>query len=143
MAEAPKYRIARRPYSRLYDIVTENCNPGARAGLTEDQAQASCDLLNLAELNPDMPLTAGFSKVLEGASRGARAKAGYLWRPIATAPPGKFVLVRGPSGYITTKHFVVKAILDTQYREPRWRGTDGDPISDCGWVPEEWMEIPE
>lgn len=71
------------------------------------------------------------------------------WRPIATAPesgfgrPRHYVLVRGPSGMVGTKHFVVKAYKDAEYRpNDPWRLVDNGALSDFGWEPDEWMEVP-
>jgi hypothetical protein len=77
------------------------------------------------------------------------ARAASAWKPISTAPKsgiGKrvYILVRGPSGMQDTRHFVVSAYHDSHYRplDP-WRMIDNSALSDFGWEPTEWMEIPK
>ena len=66
------------------------------------------------------------------------------WRPIDTnTPHGRFLLVRGPSGQLGEKYFVVQAKHDVEYRpHDPWRFVDDTALSDSGWVPTEWMEVP-
>jgi len=66
-----------------------------------------------------------------------------MWKPISTAPWVKLVLVRGPSQMATHPTFYVAAYFDDEYRplDP-WRMVDNGALSDFGWVPTEWMELP-
>ena len=66
------------------------------------------------------------------------------WGPIEDAPKGRFVLVRGPSGYRSTEHFVISAREMSGYEHMRiWRDVCGKALADSGWSPTEWMEIPQ
>ncbi len=65
------------------------------------------------------------------------------WRPIASVPKKRLVLVRGASGMGRNSTFYVAAYFDDEYRplDP-WRMVDNSALSDFGWVPVEWMELP-
>lgn len=72
------------------------------------------------------------------------------WKPIDTAPrsgfgrPRRYVLVRGPSGMLGTPYFVTLAYHDAEYRpEDSWLDVNNDRLTDYGWRPTEWMEVPE
>lgn len=71
------------------------------------------------------------------------------WQPIDTAPrsgfgkPRRYVLVRGPSGTVGTDHDVILAYHDAEYRpHDPWRDVNNDALSDFGFEPTEWMEVP-
>lgn len=72
-----------------------------------------------------------------------------IWKPIATAPDNRRILVRGPSGYVHPHDVHMETVhTDTEYRPPlsngkrRWLTDSGDALSD-GWPePTEWRELP-
>lgn len=142
--EGPYKATYRGPNRGGWDVAKDD----GPVGLTKDQAEFVAAVLNLQHLNPMMALTTEFlTDALEALVERDR---GSVWRPIETAPrsagltKNRYVLVRGPSGYVGTKHFVVLAYHDDQYR-PRdpWRLIDNSALSDFGWVPEEWAEVPK
>ena len=65
------------------------------------------------------------------------------WKPISSAPRKRLVLVRGNSHMSTHRTFYVAAYHDEEYRplDP-WRMVDNSSLSDFGWKPTEWMELP-
>lgn len=65
-----------------------------------------------------------------------------LWKPIETAPENTYILLRGDSGMLTYPKFYVVGILKLDYRDD-WIDVHNDHLMDSGYVPEEWMEIPE
>ena len=64
------------------------------------------------------------------------------WRPIETAPENKYVLLRGDSGMRTYPKFYVAGKLNLTYRDD-WINIHNDRLTDYGYVPEEWDDIPE
>jgi len=64
------------------------------------------------------------------------------WQPIETAPKNKYIMLRGDSGMLTYPKFYVVGKLDLSYRDD-WIDINNDRLTDSGYVPEEWMEIPE
>ena len=64
-----------------------------------------------------------------------------MWKPIATAPKNKYIMVRGDSGMLTYPKFYVVAIFNPEYRDD-WININNDRLTDSGYVPEEWIEIP-
>lgn len=67
------------------------------------------------------------------------------WRPIATAPrDGTYVLLAGPSGYVTTPLRVEVCKHDAEYRPLNpWVTHSGDHFTDGGAEPTHWMPLPE
>jgi len=115
---------------------------------TEAQAKFVAAVMNLAEIAGDEIFSTEW--MMNAVKTLAERKRGSPWRPIETAPhsaglaESRYVLVRGPPpGYVGTKHFVVLACYDDQYRHDRWRLPDNTALSDFGWTPTEWMEVPE
>lgn len=114
---------------------------------TQAQAETVAAILNLAEINGEKILMIEW--LTDALAAMNRRDRGTAWRPIVTAPrsgfgnPRRFVLTRGPSGYTTTDKFVVLAYHDAEYRpHDPWRMLDNSALSDFGWVPEEWAEVP-
>lgn len=72
-----------------------------------------------------------------------REKAAHRWwKPMETAPKNKYIMVRGDSGMRTYPQFYIVAKLEPEYRDD-WINIDNDRLTDYGYVPEEWTEIPE
>jgi len=63
------------------------------------------------------------------------------WKPIDTAPKNRYIMVRGDSGMLTYPKFYTVAIFNPEYRDD-WINIHNDRLTDSGYVPEEWMEIP-
>jgi hypothetical protein len=63
------------------------------------------------------------------------------WRPIETAPrDGTYILIAGPSGYITTPLRVHVGRWGTTYQE--WITHDNSDFTDDGEEPTLWMPLP-
>lgn len=67
------------------------------------------------------------------------------WQPIETAPrDGTFILVAGPSGYITTPLRVEVCKCDMRFRPLQpWVNHAGDSFVDGGAAPIFWAPLPE
>jgi hypothetical protein len=66
------------------------------------------------------------------------------WKPIASAPEKRWVLVRGDSGYMGCKVFVTIAKCDREFRPlSPWADVQNSGLSDRGWTPLEWTEVPK
>lgn len=63
------------------------------------------------------------------------------WKPIASAPRNTYILLRGDSGMLTYPKFYIVGKLELDYRDD-WININNDRLTDYGYVPEEWMEIP-
>ena len=64
------------------------------------------------------------------------------WNHIATAPLATFILIKGSSGMMLEKEYVIKAKYSTEYK--RWLTVQNDAVSDeFTSPPTHWMEIPE
>lgn len=60
-------------------------------------------------------------------------------------PDEQFVLLRGPSGVVTTPEFVVLGRRYTKYRPPihgnhRWLDVNNVDIKENGWTPSHWQK---
>lgn len=67
------------------------------------------------------------------------------WQPIETAPKdGTWIILAGPSGYVTTPLRCEVAHWYPEYhpRNP-WQTHSNDPFSDGGEEPTHWMPLPE
>ena len=66
------------------------------------------------------------------------------WRPIETAPKdGTFILLAGPSGYITTPIRVSVGRYDPERRPySPWQTHSDDDFTDDGEEPTHWMPLP-
>lgn len=66
------------------------------------------------------------------------------WKPISSAPKNTWLLVRGDSGYLPCPVFVTLAKHDAEYRplDP-WGDVQGSRLSDRGWTPVEWTDVPK
>ncbi len=65
------------------------------------------------------------------------------WLPIETAPrDGTYVLLAGPSGYITTPLRAHVGRWGTTYKENRWITHSNDDFTDDGEEPTLWMPLP-
>ncbi len=66
------------------------------------------------------------------------------WEEIAEGhePRGRYVLVRGPSGYKSPPHSYAVALFDDEFRPHNpWVDPGGDAINDAGWTPKEYAEL--
>lgn len=64
------------------------------------------------------------------------------WKPIETAPrDGRWILLRGESGYINRPYRVHVGKWDAEYRplDP-WQTSEGDSFCDDGDPPTHWTE---
>lgn len=70
---------------------------------------------------------------------------GCLLNPIETAPKdGRFILLFGPSGYMTTPLRCEIARWYPEYRPHNpWQTHSNDAFTDGGGEPTHWMELPE
>jgi hypothetical protein len=67
---------------------------------------------------------------------------GSSWKHIGTAPNNTFVLIKGLSGMMKEKEYVIKAEFDTHRH--RWMTVQHDDVSDEFTAePTHWMEVPE
>lgn len=75
--------------------------------------------------------------------RGATGTLSDLaWLPIGRAPPGRYVLLRGPSGYRGTPYRYVVARFDKDYRPLQpWVTAAGDSVLDSGEMPTHYAEL--
>lgn len=65
-----------------------------------------------------------------------------MWKPIETAPKNKYIMVRGDSGTSTYPKFYVVAIFIPEYRD-EWVNIHNNRLTDSGYIPEEWAEVPK
>jgi hypothetical protein len=62
-------------------------------------------------------------------------------QPISTAPHDRYVVLIGPSGYVTTPHRYVVARHDAVHRPKQpWVNYANDSVLDDGPMPTHWME---
>ncbi len=65
------------------------------------------------------------------------------WRPIEIAPrDGTFIIVAGPSGYVTTPLRVEVCRMRPNYKVGRWINHGNDDFTDGGEEPTLWMPLP-
>lgn len=65
------------------------------------------------------------------------------WQPIATAPFGREVLLAGKSGYCNPHEvFVVNGYRIVDWHQAEWNDVTGTRLSDRGWWPDVWAEMP-
>ena len=65
------------------------------------------------------------------------------WQPIETAPKnGTYILLAGPSGYVTTPLRAEIGHWDAQRTYSPWRTHSNDPFTDGGEAPTLWMPLP-
>jgi len=106
---------------------------------TEVQARFVTNVLNLAEVNGEEVLT---TRWLLTALKAMRER-NTTWRPVATVPAKRDVLVRGRSETVDRDRFVCLAVYDpVDWHEEPWRDVYGGSLAQLGWTPEEWTEVP-
>ncbi len=66
------------------------------------------------------------------------------WQPIQTAPKdGSYILLAGPSGYMSTPLRVAVCKFDDEYRPLQpWVTHSNDSFLDGGEAPTHWMPLP-
>lgn len=55
----------------------------------------------------------------------------------------KLYLVKGSSGNVRHQTFLCVAYMDSNWRRGEWINVCGDRLSDNGWYPTHYAEIPE
>jgi hypothetical protein len=67
------------------------------------------------------------------------------WRPIETAPrDGTFILLAGPSGYVTTPLRVEVGRYLPRHRPLNpWQNHANDSFTDGGPLPTHWLPLPQ
>jgi len=65
-----------------------------------------------------------------------------VWKPISSVPNDKWVLIKGSSGVMRTREYIIKAEYNTDYN--RWLTVQNDAVSDeFTSPPTYWMEVPK
>jgi len=63
------------------------------------------------------------------------------WHPIETAPWDREVLLKGVSGYVAHKNFIVNGYRIQDWHQGEWNDVTGIRLSDRGWFPLYWIEL--
>jgi hypothetical protein len=66
------------------------------------------------------------------------------WISVKDRLPDDFteVLTTGDSGYRTYKRFFISARLDREWKGEDWLDATGERLSDLGWHPTHWCDLP-
>lgn len=85
----------------------------------------------------------GLCQEREGCQRMSIASTD-TWQPIATAPKdGRYIILAGPSGYITTSLRAEICRYDAEYRPLQpWVNHANDSFMDGGPAPTHWLPLP-
>lgn len=67
-----------------------------------------------------------------------------MWKSIDGAPWDRVVLLTGNSGYGKPHdRFIINGYRVPYWHNAQWNDVNGTLLSDSGWIPDGWMEVPE